>query len=256
MSDEPQRVALVTGGASGMGRATARRLARDGFAVALADLDAPGAEAVAAELGDRALVIRTDVREVAACEAAVRAAVNWGGQLDVLVNAAGVWAEGDPAEVDEATFDWVVDVNLKGTFFMCRFALPELERTEGCIVNVSSDAGLHGSSDAAVYAASKGGVTLLTKSLALQLAPRGVRVNAVCPGDVDTAMLRYQADTYGGGDPEGYLRRLLAFYPQGDRVRFIRPEEVADLIAYLASPSAAPITGAAVSIDFGLTAGY
>lgn len=256
MANETERVALITGGASGMGRAAALRLARDGFAVALADVDARGAAAVAAELDARGLAVPTDVRDVAACEGAVRTTIDWGGRLDVLVNAAGVWAEGDPAEVDEDTFDWVVDVNLKGTFFMCRFALPELERTEGCIVNISSDAGLHGSSDAAVYAASKGGVTLLTKSLALQLAPRGVRVNAVCPGDVDTAMLRYQADTYGGGDPDGYLQRLLTFYPQGERVRFIRPEEVADLIAYLVSPSAAPITGAAVSIDFGLTAGY
>jgi NAD(P)-dependent dehydrogenase (short-subunit alcohol dehydrogenase family) len=139
---------------------------------------------------------------------------------------------------------------------MCRYAIPHLERTEGCIVNLSSDAGLVGTAETAIYCASKGGVSLLTRSLALELAPKLVRVNAVCPNDVDTPMLAGQARDYGGGDPEGYLRALLAKYPQRERARFIRPEEVAALIAYLASPEAAPVTGACIPIDFGSTAGY
>ncbi len=254
---KPAHVALITGGASGIGRATAERLARDGLRIVLADIDAAGLERTVGELGgpEVALGVVTDVRSVADCERAVAAAVERFGRLDVLVNCAGVWAEGPTDTMTEREWDWVVDVNLKGTFFMCRHAIPALEATGGCIVNVSSDAGLWGGKGAAIYCASKGGVTILSKSLAVELAERGVRVNAVCPGDVESPMIHYQARTYGGGDPEGYLRDLLKAYPQKPP-RFIRPDEVAELIAYLCSDRAAPITGAAISIDFGLTAGY
>jgi NAD(P)-dependent dehydrogenase (short-subunit alcohol dehydrogenase family) len=156
----------------------------------------------------------------------------------------------------EADWDRVVSVNLKGTFFCCRYAIPELRKTQGCIVNLSSDAGVVGTPETAIYTASKGGVSLLTKSLALELAPDLVRVNAVCPADVMSPMLRYQADTYGHGDPEGYFKRLLGSYAQGARARFIRPDEVAELVCYLAGEKAAPITGALLTIDFGTSAGY
>jgi NAD(P)-dependent dehydrogenase (short-subunit alcohol dehydrogenase family) len=122
-------------------------------------------------------------------------------------------------------------------------------------VNVSSDAGLWGNKGAAIYSASKGGVTVLTKALAVELAARGVRANVVCPGDVDSPMLRGQAADFGGADRDAYLGGLLAAYPQRP-ARFIRPAEVAELIRYLTTAEAAPITGAAISIDFGLTAGY
>ena len=113
-----------------------------------------------------------------------------------------------------------------------------------------------GNAGAAIYSASKGGVVLMTKSLALELAPMGIRVNAVCPCDVATPMIEFQASTYGQGDPAGYKANLLARYPQGPRARFATPQEIAELVYYLASPAAAPITGAALPIDFGLTAGY
>lgn len=256
--ERPGRVALITGGASGIGLATAERLARDGYGLVLADVDAPGLERATAGLtaeGTTALGVATDVRSVADCGRAVATAVDRFGRLDVLVNCAGVWVEGPTDTMTETDWDRVVDVNLKGTFFMCRHAIPALEATGGCIVNVSSDAGLWGNKEAAIYCASKGGVTVLTKALAVELAPRGVRVNAVCPGDVDSPMIRYQAETFGGGDPDGYLAELLAAYPQRPP-RFIRPDEVAELIAFLCSERATPITGAAISIDFGLTAGY
>lgn len=216
------RVALVTGAGSpaGIGFATAQILGRAGARLAM-----------------------------------VRAALDWGGRLDVLVNCAGVWVEGPSDTMTEADWGRVVDVNLKGTFFMCRHAIPPLEASGGCIVNISSDAGLWGNKGAAVYCASKGSVTVLSKALAVELAGRGVRVNVVCPGDVDSPMIEHQAQTFGGGDPDGYKRDLLAAYPQGAKARFIRPDEVAELIAYLASDRAMPITGAAISIDFGLTAG-
>jgi NAD(P)-dependent dehydrogenase (short-subunit alcohol dehydrogenase family) len=139
---------------------------------------------------------------------------------------------------------------------MIRAAIPHLRATKGSIINLSSDAGLQGVNGAAVYCASKGGVSLLTKALALELAKDGIRVNAVCPGDVQTPMLDFQAETFGRGDPQAYYDRLLEAYPQGEHARFIRPEEVSELIWFLATqPLATPITGASLSIDFGLTAG-
>ena len=251
------RVALVTGGASGIGLATAHRLAADGLRPALVDIDAAGLERAVSELGGSAaaLAVEADVRSVADCERAIAETLAWAGRLDVVVNCAGVWVEGPTETMTEADWDRVIDINLKGTFFVCRHAIPALVESSGCIVNVSSDAGLWGNKGAAIYSASKGGVTVLTKALAVELAERGVRVNAVCPGDVETPMIAYQARTYGGTDPAGYLADLLTAYPQRP-ARFIRPDEVAELIAFLCSERATPITGAAISIDFGLTAGY
>lgn len=253
-----QRVALITGGASGIGRATADRLAADGVAVHLVDRDETRlGEAVAALAAGGATAAGTvaDLGLVPDCERAVSTAVAWRGRLDILVNCAGLWVEGSSDTMTEADWDRVMDVNLKGTFFMCRYAIPALEQTGGCIVNLSSDAGLWGNKGAAIYCASKGGVTVLTKALAVELAARGIRANAVCPGDVDSPMLHYQADTFGANGPEAYFADLLAAYPQRPP-RFIRPAEVAELIRYLTTPAAGPITGAALSIDFGLTAGY
>jgi NAD(P)-dependent dehydrogenase (short-subunit alcohol dehydrogenase family) len=248
------RVVLVTGAAGGIGRAAAARFRDRGDTVALSDVDADGLAKVAADLGIADTVV-ADVTVVADCERAVAETVRRHGRLDALVNCAGVWVEGPTAETTEAEYDRTMAVNLKGTYFMCRYAIPHLERTEGCIVNLSSDAGMLGSAGAAVYSASKGGVSNLTRSLAVELAPKLVRANAVCPNDVETPMLAGQARVYGGDDPQGYLAGLLAGYPQGERARFIKPEEVAALIAYLASDEAAPITGACIAIDFGSTAG-
>jgi len=246
------RVVRITGGAGGIGRATGERFAAAGDTVIYADRSA---EALASFAQPSDMVV-ADVTLVADCERMVAETVERHGQMDVLVNCAGVWVEGPTAQMTEEEWDRTIDVNLKGTFFACRFAIPHLERTEGCIVNLSSDAGLVGTAETAIYNASKGGVSLLTRSLGLELAPRGVRVNAVCPNDVETPMLAGQARDYGGDDPEGYLAALLANYPQKGRARFILPEEIAALIVYLASPEAAPITGACIPIDFGSTAGY
>ncbi len=253
------RVVLIVGGAGGMGRATARRLAGPGVHLALADLDEAGLVAAGAALagGPAAVSIHPlDVRDPAACRAVVDGVAELAGGLDVLVNAAGVWLEGPSEAATEAEWDRTVDVNLKGTFFTCAAAIPHLAARRGCIVNVASDAGLVGNAGAAIYCASKGGVVLLTKALAVELAPRGVRVNALCPSDVETPMLAFQADRYGRGDPEGYRRALLEKYPQGDRARFIRPEEVAAAVAWMCSPEAGPLSGAAISLDFAITAGY
>ena len=249
------RVALITGGAGGMGRAIAERFLRDGDAVVLADVDAAELQVVATAMPDVATV-EADLTVVAECARMVGEVLALHGALDVLVNAAGVWVEGNSWEMTEEQWDRTIGVNLKGTFFTSRYAIPELIRSEGCIVNISSDSGLGGNPGCAIYNASKFGVNGVTKSLALELAPHGVRVNAVCPADVDTPMLSSQARDFGGADEEGYLRSLLAKMPQGARARFIRPDEIASLVAFLASAEATPITGACVPVEWGVLAGY
>ena len=241
-------VVLVTGAAGGIGGAVAQRFQDGGWRVAATDVQTlpPGP--------DR-LVVTADLRDVGACREVVARAVEWAGRLDAVVNAAGVWTEGPSEATTEDEWDRVLDVNLKALYFVTSAAIPHLVATRGCVVNLSSDAGVQGNAGAAVYCASKGGVSVLTKALALELAPNGVRVNAVCPGDVDSPMLHGQAAVHGGGDPDGYLRRLLDGYPQGPAARFVQPAEVAELVWFLAQPLAAPITGANLSVDFGLSAG-
>ncbi|MGZ4804796.1 MAG: SDR family NAD(P)-dependent oxidoreductase [Ilumatobacteraceae bacterium] len=239
-------VALITGAAGGIGGATLERFVNGGWMVAAVDLDDVAA-------GDNVLPIRADLTHVDQCRRAVADAVAWTGRLDAVVNAAGVWTEGPSTETTEAEWDRVLDLNLKGLFFVSSAAIPHLISTRGCIINMSSDAGVQGNAGAAVYCASKGGVSNLTRALALELAPSGVRVNAVCPGDVDSPMLRGQAAA--SPDPAAYLDKLLRGYPQGASARFIEPAEIAELIWFLCQPSATAITGANISIDLGLSAG-
>jgi NAD(P)-dependent dehydrogenase (short-subunit alcohol dehydrogenase family) len=252
------RTIVISGGAGGMGRAIAAGFVADGAHVYLCDIDRAALDEAVGQLrtsgAGEATAIAADVTQVADCSRAVETAAA-SGRLDLLINAAGIWTEGPSEAAAEAEWDRVLDVNLKGTFFMCRYAIPHLEKTGGGIINISSDAGIIGTKGAAIYCASKGGVNLLTKALARELAERGIRVNAICPCDVDTPMIEYQANTFGRGDPERYKRALLSIYPQGDKARFVRPEEIAAFVHFVASPEAAPITGACLSIDFGTTAG-
>jgi NAD(P)-dependent dehydrogenase (short-subunit alcohol dehydrogenase family) len=232
-----------------MGRAIAARFLEAGAKVAVADLDPK-------DLAPGVLGIRTDVTRVADCERMVQETLAKFGRLDVLVAAAGIWVEGPSDQASEADWDRVLDVNLKGAFFANRYAIPALEKTEGIIVNIASDAGLTGNAGAAIYCASKGGMVIMTKALAVELAPRGIRAVAICPADVETPMLAYQANTFGNGDPTAYYANLRKRYPQGGRARFIQPEEIAELVYMAASPRLGALTGAAISFDFGLSAGY
>ena len=249
------RVVLITGGAGGMGRAIAARFRADGETVMLADRSDEALAEAAAELGD-VETVTTDVTVVGDCERMVAATVERLGGIDVMVCTAGIWLEGPTADMTEDQWDRTIDVNLKGTFFACRFAIPALIASQGSIVAISSDYGLVGGPGAAIYNASKFGVNGIVKSLALELAPHGVRVNSVCPADVETPMLAGQARDYGGGDEAGYLAALKATLPQGDRARFIRAEEIAAAVAFLASDHAAPITGVCLPVEWGVTAGY
>ena len=254
-----KRTVLITGASSGIGFETARIFLDNGDFVYFNGRDETKLNKAAKVLdskGSASYSLVGDVSRVEDCEKMIREVEKAGNGLDVLVNSAGIWLEGKSDQVTEEMWDEVMDINAKGTFFMCRYAIPLLERSEGVIVNVGSDSGLVGNNEAAIYCASKGAVTLITRSLAVELAPRGIRVNAVCPGDVETPMLDRAFDDYGGNDRSSYDRALLNHYPQGEKARFTKPEEVAESIFFLASPTVKAITGACLSIDFGLTAGY
>jgi NAD(P)-dependent dehydrogenase (short-subunit alcohol dehydrogenase family) len=223
--------------------------------VLLTDRDEERLAAISREIPE-ARCFAGDIGTRSTCFEIVNWALGEAGRLDALVNAAGIWREGPTEDCSEEDFDMVFAVNVKGLYFLTAAAIPALKKSAGLVVNLSSDAGLQGDKGAALYCASKGAVTLFTKALALELAPDGVRVNAICPGDVMSPMLAFQARRYGNGDEKAYFDRLLAGYPQGEKkARFIAPEEIASLIFYLARPEAAPITGAALSIDFGYSAG-
>jgi len=250
----PQPVVLITGAAGGLGSALAKRFVEGSWRVVATDRDKAGLHTLSKEVAvDTCL--QYDLRKTSNCEELVSRVLAHCGRLDALVNAAGVWREGPVESFSEEDYDLVMDVNLKAPFFMCAAAVPHLRETRGCIVNIASDAGHQGNQNAAAYCASKGGLTLLTKTLALDLAPDGVRVNCVSPGDIATPMLDQQAERYGDNNPKAYKKALLALYPQGRSARFIRPEEVAELVWFLCQPHAEAITGANLAIDFGLSSG-
>lgn len=249
---EGQRV-LVTGGSRGIGHAVAQAFHKAGARVAI-NGRTPATVAAAIDRiggGDRLYSVPGNVATVEGCEAIVGAAVQELGGLDVLVNSAGVAYGRRIEDSDEAIWNETININLRGTFFCCRSALPALRAAEGNIVNVASDAGLMGNPMLAVYCASKGGVVLLTKSMALELAPT-VRVNCVCPGYVDTDMVRRDLIDRAK-DPIAKERAVIEYSPMK---RMGLPTEVASAVLYLASPTAGFVTGATLQIDGGATAGH
>ena len=257
MGELDGKVAVVTGGSLGMGRAAARRLAQGGAAVVMCGGPAgPGEEAGAALRGEGREVagIEADVADAAAMRRLAALAMERYGGIDILVNSAGIQRYGTVVDTEEEEWDHVLDVNLKGMYRAARLCIPEMRRRGGgAIVNVSSVQGIACQKNVAAYAASKGGVNALTRAMALDHAAEGIRVNAVCPGSVDTPMLRWSADLFKGDrSVEEVLRDWGRMHPLG---RIGRPEEVAELIAYLVSPRAAFVTGAELKIDGGLLAG-
>jgi NAD(P)-dependent dehydrogenase (short-subunit alcohol dehydrogenase family) len=248
--DFSDEAVLVTGGTRGIGAATVRAFLAAGARVAVNGHSPESTQRAIESLGSGAVIAAPgDVGTVAGCRSAVSAAVAAFGGLDVLVNNAGVFREVLMEDSDEALWDQTIDINLKGTFFVSQAALPSLRQRHGNIVNVASESGLMGNPRCTVYCASKGGVVNLTRAMAIELAP-DVRVNAVCPGPIETDMTRSGAPA--GVDYAEYYQALTQ-YPYLKRIG--TPEEVADAILYLASDSAAFVTGAMLSIDGGSTVG-
>jgi meso-butanediol dehydrogenase / (S,S)-butanediol dehydrogenase / diacetyl reductase len=238
------RVAIVTGGASGMGAATARRLAAGGAHVLIVDRNSDLAVTVAAEIGGTAVI--GDVADSTFCDGVVAAAVVHHGGLDVVVNAAGVIVRASGENTTDEQWARIMGVNVSGTFFMCRAALRVMKQQgRGAIVNFGSIWGDLGSAGVAAYCASKGAVHNLTRALAMDHAADGIRVNAVCPGEVNTPMLqseRVEAVT------DRLLEQIAATVPMG---RLADPDEIARVVCFLASDDASYMTGAMVSVDAG-----
>jgi NAD(P)-dependent dehydrogenase (short-subunit alcohol dehydrogenase family) len=247
--------ALVTGGASGIGRAIALLFAQEGAAVVVADLNAVRGQAVADEInaqGGQALFVACDVTKAADCEQAVRQAVETFGGLDVVVNNAGTTVRRSVVDLEEADWDRVMAVNAKSVYLVSKAAILVMQRAGrgGSIVNISSGWGLVGGANAAVYCASKGAVVLLTKATALDFAADNIRANCLAPGDTDTPMLRDEAAQLG--QPEASFLADAASRPLG---RVGTPEEIAQAALFLASDAASFVTGAVLVVDGGGLAG-
>jgi meso-butanediol dehydrogenase / (S,S)-butanediol dehydrogenase / diacetyl reductase len=248
------KTALITGAGTGIGRAIALAMAREGARIALAARRREPLESVAAEIvaaGGASLAVECDVTNRASVEAALANAVKRFGTVNVVVNNAGVAVVADAEKTSDDDWARILDVNLTGTFLMSRAALPELRKAGGgAIVNIGSVLGLVARKDRAAYCAAKGGVTLLTKAMALDHAHEKIRVNCICPSIVETPL--GAASLAGSSSDPDEARRIRAReIPLG---RLGKPEDVAELAVYLASDESSWVTGAAWPIDGGLTA--
>lgn len=244
------KVVLISGGNRGIGLATAVLFAQEGANVVLMARD-PERGTLAAQQLPGSMFVAGDVRKAGDCEQAVAQTLSRFAGLDILVNAAGIFFRNRTVEqTSEAEWDATLDTNLKGTFLMCKQALPALRERKGNIVNVASYVGLVGFARSAAYATSKAGIVNLTRSMALDHAHEGIRVNCVCPGSVDTEMIHQAWEAYG--DVAEARRVWAEKHPIG---RIATLPEIAHSIAFLASDAASFITGAALPVDGGLTAG-
>jgi NAD(P)-dependent dehydrogenase (short-subunit alcohol dehydrogenase family) len=248
------KVALITGAASGIGRATARLFAREGAAVAIADVNLQAGKAVAEEIietGGHSFVEQADVAQSADCQRVVERTMRQFGAIHVLFNNAGIIRRASVLELSEQDWDQVMAVNVKSIFLMSRQVIPIMAKAGGgSIINTASGWGLVGGARAAAYCASKGAVVLLTKAMAIDHGPQNIRVNCICPGDTDTGMLRHEAQQLG--EREDNLLAESARRPLG---RIGKPEEIAQAALYLATDASSFVTGTALVVDGGGLAG-
>ncbi|MFF1632525.1 SDR family NAD(P)-dependent oxidoreductase [Leifsonia sp. NPDC058248] len=258
MPEQDGRVALVTGGSQGIGRGAALALAGQGAAVVVHGLDLAGAEQTAAEIADaggRTVAVAGPIDDPETSEAAVGAALEHFGALDILVTSAGIQRYGDVPSTSLETWNEVFAVNVTGVFLAARAALPALRASgAGAIVIVSSVQATATQTQVAAYTASKGALIALTRSLAVDEAAQGVRVNSVSPGSVDTPMLRASAVLFGEGaehDVEDVLANWGTAHPLG---RIARADEIGEVVSFLSSPRASFVTGAELRVDGGLLA--
>ncbi len=247
------KVAIITGGASGIGRATDLLFAREGAAVAIVDVNRDAGENAAREInqtGARAIFVIADVTSAADCRRVVERTLSEFGHIDILFNNAGITRRATVLDLSEEEWDRVMAVNVKSIYLLSREIIPHMEKQgSGAIINTASGWGLAAGAKAAVYCASKGAVVLLTKAMAIDHGPR-IRVNCICPGDTDTGMLQNEAQQLGE-ERERFFAEA-AKRPLG---RVGRPEEIAQAVLYLASDAASFVTGTALVVDGGGLAG-
>jgi NAD(P)-dependent dehydrogenase (short-subunit alcohol dehydrogenase family) len=245
------KVALITGGGSGMGLVASRRFAEEGARVVVVDTNADAARQAAEALGDQGHSVAADVSRADDCAAMVASAVDTFGGLHVLYNNAGVFPadDGGVLETPEATWERVMEINLKGVWLGCKAAIPAMvESGGGSIINVASFVALVGAATAQIaYTSSKGGVLAMTREIAVEWARRGIRANSLCPGPVDTPLLAELMS-----DPDRKARRLVHI-PMG---RLARAEEIVEAALFLASDESSYVTGSSLVVDGGITAAY
>ena len=248
------KVALITGGGSGIGRATAFLFAQEGTAVSVVDLDGERASTVAqaiTQAGGVAIATAGDVSQAEDCRQAVRRTKEGLGGLDILVNNAGIIRRADVLGITEEEWDRVMAVNVKSVFLLSKYAIPVMvEAGGGVVVNTASGWGLVGGRDAVAYCASKGAVVNMTRAMALDHGEQNIRVNCICPGDTDTPMLRGEAQQLGSP-----VERFLQDAADRPLRRLGRPEEIAQAILFLASDAASFVTGSTLVVDGGGLAG-
>jgi NAD(P)-dependent dehydrogenase (short-subunit alcohol dehydrogenase family) len=248
------KTAIITGGAGGIGAATARLFASEGAAVCVVDLDQEAGQEVAGEICSargRAIFVCADVTRSADCRRVVEHVVDKFGGIHILFNNAGIIRRSSVIELNEQDWDAVMAVNVKSIFLMSREIIPIMARAEGgSIINTASGWGLAGGPRAAAYCASKGAVVLMTKAMAIDHGRQKIRVNCICPGDTDTAMLRSEARQLGEAED-----RFLAESATRPLGRIGTPEEIAQAALYLASDAASFVTGTALVVDGGGLAG-
>ena len=244
------KAAIITGGASGIGRATAELFAAEGAAVAVVDINDEMGSATVAGIqarGSRAVFIHCDVTQAVECQNAVQATVEAFGGLDILFNNAGVIRRTNVINTSEADWDWVMAVNVKSAFLMSKYAIPFLAKVGGgVIIHTSSGWGLRGGRNAISYCASKGALVNMTRAMAIDHGHQNIRVNCICPGDTDTPMLRSEAGQLGQSEAA-----FMAEAADRPLHRYAQPIEIAEAVLYLASDAASYITGSALVIDGG-----
>jgi NAD(P)-dependent dehydrogenase (short-subunit alcohol dehydrogenase family) len=247
------KVTLITGGADGIGRATALLFGREGSKLAIADFDSEKGiefEGTLKEMGFEGFFVKTDVRESAEVQIMVEATIRHFGRIDILVNNAGVAGSAPIVELPEDDWDRIIDTNLKGVYLCCKYAIPKMIQSGGgSIVNMGSVHGLVGRARVSAYNAAKAGVINLTKNLALDYVAYNIRVNAVCPGYVDTGLVRRYVNRCE--NPTEAYEELVRLHPMG---RLAKPEEIAYAVLFLASDESSFITGSSLVIDGGYTA--
>jgi len=248
------KVAIVTGSKQGIGAGIAGVFSREGASVVVADIEEDGGIQKAEELGageGGAIFVKADVRDSTSVQHMIDTTIDTFGKLDILVNNAGYHISKNIEDTSEDEWEFIINTNLRSTFLCSKYAIPHLRKTKGCIINISSMVGLVGQPNAGAYSATKGGQIAMSKGMAIDFAPDGIRVNVICPGWVQTPLVE---DWFGQQkDPDAARKYIYGVHPLG---RIGTPEECGKAALFLACDDSSFITGATLALDGGVTLGY